>query len=77
MLVSIYARTMLNATLHRDLPQRPLADSYRPAPSGPGPIRRLVDTLGAAQKRASELRAASKVLSRQSQQKTSTPCAGG
>lgn len=45
MLVDIYARAMLHATRHADLPQRPLPE---PAPRGmkhPGNLRRIFAAL--------------------------------
>ncbi len=41
MLVDIYARTMLNATRHSDLPQRPLPEAYSTPPAAPGLLRRV------------------------------------
>ena len=35
MLVYIYARTMLTATRHSDLPQRPLPEAYSTPPAPP------------------------------------------
>ncbi|TNJ47587.1 hypothetical protein FGE21_03205 [Phaeobacter sp. B1627] len=52
MLVDIYARTFLNATLHHDLPQRPLPEAYRPprAPrTGPGLLRRVWNKIAGRQ----------------------------
>ncbi|MFY1712193.1 hypothetical protein [Tritonibacter mobilis] len=50
MLVNIYARTMLNATRHSDLPQRPLPVTYRSPKVRPGIWRRIVTALIKARK---------------------------
>lgn len=45
MLVDIYARTMLNATRHADLPLRPLPAPYVLPPRKPGRLRRAISAL--------------------------------
>ncbi|MCG7627117.1 hypothetical protein MHM88_04820 [Epibacterium sp. MM17-32] len=47
MLVDIYARTLLNATRHGDLPQRPLPQPYRAPRRRLGALRRLISALWA------------------------------
>jgi len=47
MLVDIYARAMLTATRHGDLPQRPLPEAFRAPPRRPGLLRRALRGLAA------------------------------
>lgn len=42
MLVDIYARSMMHATRHSDLPQRPLPEPYALPPRRPGKLRQMI-----------------------------------
>ncbi|KUP91172.1 hypothetical protein [Tritonibacter horizontis] len=58
MLVDIFARTMLHATSHSDLPVRPLPQPYQAPPRRPGVLGRMIRSLAQSRLRAKETLAA-------------------